>query len=88
MSNAEYTNEYFSIMDSLNGDIEGRRQAFEYMENSTAIVHHEVVAFSFVPRLYDRKTYDSLKHIAETTHRILSKVINRYIQDPGVPHSF
>ncbi len=83
MHNAEYTNEYFAIMDGLDGDIAGRRDAFAYLKGSTAIVHHRVVDFSFVPRLYDRKTYDTFKYIAETAHGILCKVIDRYLNDPA-----
>ena len=51
--NADYTREYFAIMESLQGDVPGRRAAYEYLQGSTAIVHHQVVAASFVPRLFD-----------------------------------
>lgn len=81
-TNAEYTREYFDIIDSLEGDIVGRRTAFDYMKNSTAIVHHETVAASFVPRLFNAETYRAMKETAETTHRILCKVIAQYLKDP------
>ena len=74
-SNADYTREYFQIIDELDGDIESRRAAFNYMQDSTAIVHHQVVASSFVPRLFNRKTYEVMKRTAETSHRILCKVL-------------
>ncbi|MEF2672819.1 MAG: carboxylate--amine ligase, partial [Adlercreutzia sp.] len=80
-SNADYTREYFQIIDELDGDIESRRAAFNYMQDSTAIVHHQVVASSFVPRLFNRKTYEVMKRTAETSHRILCKVIERYRED-------
>ena len=80
-SNADYTREYFQIIDELDGDIESRRAAFNYMQDSTAIVHHQVVASSFVPRLFNRKTYEVMKRTAETSHRILCKVIERYRAD-------
>ena len=51
LSNNAYTQEYFDIMESLGGDIESRRAAYDYMKNSTAIVHHQVISTSFVPRL-------------------------------------
>ena len=38
--NADYTREYFAIMESLQGDVPGRRAAYEYLQGSTAIVHH------------------------------------------------
>lgn len=86
--NAALTDEYFAIAESLNGDIPGRRAARAYMLESTAIVHHRVVASSFVPRLYDRRTYDAMKHVVETTHRILCKVIDRYLSDESYREVF
>lgn len=79
--NSAYTDEYFSIIDELDGDIGSRRAAFAYMMDSTAIVHHQVVACSFVPRLFDQSTYDIMKRTAETTHNILCKVMERYLED-------
>ena len=54
--NADYTREYFAIMESLQGDVPGRRAAYQYLQGSTAIVHHQVVTASFVPRLFDAAT--------------------------------
>lgn len=81
-SNADYTREYFDIIDDLGGDVEGRKAALSYMESSTAIVHHRVVACSFVPRLFNDETYCAFKRTAETMHRILIKVMQRYLDDP------
>ena len=81
-TNADYTREYFDIMESLGGDVESRRAAYDYMQASTAIVHHQVVDSTFVPRLFGRKTYAVMKETAETAHRILCKVIQRYLDDP------
>ena len=82
LSNNAYTQEYFDIMESLGGDIESRRAAYDYMKNSTAIVHHQVISTSFVPRLYDRRTREMMRTTVETTHRILCKVIEHYLEDP------
>lgn len=82
LSNNAYTQEYFDIMESLDGDIESRRTAYDYMKNSTAIVHHQVISTSFVPRLYDRRTREIMRTTVETTHRILCKVIEHYLKDP------
>lgn len=82
-TNADYTNEYLQIIDDLDGDIEGRRAAFSFMQDSTAIVHHQVVACSFLPRLFNQRSYDTMKATAETAHRILCKVIQRYLDDPA-----
>ena len=81
-SNAELTEEYFACAEELGGDIAGRRSAYEYMKNSTAIVHEKVVASSFIPRLYNDESWDALRSIAETTHRILCKVIEHYRETP------
>ena len=48
LSNNAYTQEYFDIMESLGGDIESRRAAYDYMKNSTAIVHHQVISTSTI----------------------------------------
>ena len=77
-TNADYTREYFSILESLHGDVEGRRAARAYMQASTAICHHEVVESTFVPRLFGQRTYDVMKRTAEMAHRILVKVIEHY----------
>ncbi len=82
-SNADYTCEYLEIMESLGGDASGRRAAHSYMRQSTAIVHHRVVDCSYLPRLFNQKSYDTMKHAAETAHRILVKVIERYLEDPA-----
>lgn len=80
--NADYTHEYFEIMTQLDGDIKGRRAARDYMQHATAIVHHQVVESSFVPRLYDRQTFETMDQVATTAHRILCKVMDRYLSDP------
>ena len=87
-TNADYTHEYFHIMDELGGDIAGRRAAYDYMQHSTAIVHHQVVACSFIPRLFNKKTYEVMKDTAETAHRILCKVIEHYLDDPAYRRAF
>ncbi len=87
-TNADYTSEYFDIINELDGDIPSRRASFEYMLGSTAIVHHQVVASSFVPRLFNQETYDVMKRTAEMTHRILAKVMQRYLDDAGYRRLF
>lgn len=80
--NKALTEEYFACAEALDGDIAGRRTALSYMENSTAIVHHQVVASSFIPRLFDNESWEAFRTISETTHRILVKVIEHYLSDP------
>lgn len=82
-SNAALTEDYFAIAEALDGDIAGRRAAYSYMQNSTAIVHEKVVASSFIPRLFNDESWETFKTVAETTHRILCKVIEHYLAEPG-----
>lgn len=81
-TNTDYTSEYLATVNDLEGDVESRREALSYMESSTAIVHHEVVACSFLPRLFNAETYTTFKRTAETMHRILVRVMQRYLDDP------
>ncbi len=81
-TNTELTQEYFDIITRLEGDIEGRQRAAEYMARSTAIVHDKHVACSFIPRLFNDRTYRAMKECAETAHRILCKVMQHYLDDP------
>ena len=82
-TNAQLTDEYLQTIIDLNGDIEGRKLAAEYMENSTAIVHHQHVACSYLPRLFNRETYRIMKDVSETAYRILCKVIQHYLENPS-----
>lgn len=81
--NAAYADEYLAIVDELGGCAAERIAARGYMEHSTAIYHGVVVDSSFVPRFYDRATYDHFKYIAETSHRILVKVMREYLENPA-----
>lgn len=83
MQDRALTQEYFDIIASLHGDIPGRKAAQAYMQDSTAIVHHQVVACSFVPRLYNNDIWNTFSAIAQTTHGILCKVIQHYLDDPA-----
>lgn len=78
---SRYTDEYFDILDELDGDIESRRKSFEYMMDSTAIVHHRVVASSFIPRLFGKDAYLAMKRTSETAYKILCKVMQHYLDD-------
>lgn len=86
--NAEYTREYLDIITKLNGDIEGRKCAHAYMENSTALVHYIQAESSFVPRLFDHTTYEKMKFLAETAHSVCEKVMRRYLDDPSYRERF
>lgn len=87
-SDTALTQEYFDILNSLDGDIPGRKEAFAYMEQSTAIVHHQVVACSFIPRLFNQEVYNVMKNSAEMAHAVLCKVMQRYFDDPSYRELF
>lgn len=81
--NLEYTREYLDIIDKLDGDIPGRRAAQSYMAHSSAIVHGDHVASSYVPRFFDQATLDRFTYLAETTYSMTAKVMQRYLEDPA-----
>ena len=81
ISDAMLTQEYFDTMNSLDGDLAGKRSARAYMDQSSAIVHHRVVGASFIPRLYNDEVWERFRFISETIHTILCKVIERYRND-------
>lgn len=86
--NAAYTEAYLDTMADLDGDAEGRLAARAYLEQSTAVVHDEVVASAFVPRLFGRTTHDAFERIATTMHAVLCKVMARYGEDPAYRRLF
>ena len=86
--NAQYTREWLDIMENLDGDIAGRAAAHAYMETSTALVHYIHAESSFLPRLFDHETYNKMKWLAETAHRVCEKVMRRYLDDPSYRELF
>ena len=87
-TNAQLTDEYLKFMSETDAAGEGRRAAREYMNQSTAIYHHEVVDSSYVPRLFNKETYERFASIAETTYSILSKVMREYLENPEYRHVY
>lgn len=87
-SDDQLTQEYFDTMNALDGDLAGRRAAQDYMDHSSAIVHHRVVGSSFIPRLYNDEVWERFRFVAETTHTILVKVIERYRNDENYRQLF
>ncbi len=78
----EAIKEYTEI---INSDLKQNKADFEkqieYIKNSTAKYHGRVVRTLAVPKIFDSETVADFKNIAETTHRILTKVINQYLID-------
>ena len=86
--NAVFTDEYLSIIESLDGCADERLATRAHMEQSSALYRGTVVDSAFVPRLYDRATYNRFKYIAETTHTILAKVMQEYLDNPAYRSCF
>ena len=78
----ELTDEYLDLIQSdINKSKESYNEAIKYIENSTAIYHGEHIRFPYVPKLYTTEVIDYFKYVAMTTHTILCKIINKYIED-------
>lgn len=88
ISDEQLTREYFDTIEALGGDETGKERARAYMASSSAIVHDRVVGATFIPRLYNTEVWERFRHIAEMTHTILCKVIERYREDPAYRQIF
>ena len=78
----ELTDEYLDLIKSdINKSKESYNESIKYIENSTAIYHGEHIRFPYVPKLYTTEVIDYFKYVAMTTHTILCKIINKYIED-------
>lgn len=81
----DYTNEIYA-------DIKANKEDFEkqinYIKNSTAKYHGRVVRTLAIPKVFDAVTVADFKRIAETTHSILTKIINRYLTNEDFRQHF
>lgn len=80
--------EYIDIIRELDGDVEGRKAALDYIEKSDVWVHGQPAPFPYVPYLFNA---DDRKYIfgqCEMIHRILCKVIRKYLDDPSYREIF
>lgn len=53
----------------------------DYIKNSTAKYHGRVVRTLAVPKVFDKKTVENFKNIANMTYTILTKIIARYLEN-------
>ncbi len=74
--------EYLDIIRRLNGDAAGRAASAEYVKNSDCYVYGFPAPFSFVPTFYTAEELRFMEETVEMTHRILSKAIRHYVEDP------
>lgn len=75
--------EYRVIVEELAGDDEGRVFESRALQNSTARYHNEIVCTGYVPMLLPPRRDAAYRHTVETLHGILSKIIDRYLDDPS-----
>lgn len=75
--------EYIQIAEELGGDVAGRERARAFIEASDATFHGQPLEFSFVPYLLNADDRAFLAEQCTTAHRILCKVIDRYLEDPS-----
>ena len=80
--------EYIQGIRELGGDLEGRRRALAAIEESDVWVHGQPAPFPFVPYLLGPDDRARLSEVCHTAHRILCKVIARYLEDPGYREMF
>ncbi len=76
----------------INNDFAANKADFqrqiEYIKNSTAKYHGRVVRTLAIPKIFDSKTVDEFKLIAETTHKILTKVIDEFLKNKSFRKHF
>ena len=80
--------EYIQIVQDLQGDIAGRKRALEATDNSDAIVHGMTLAYPYVPYLLNTDDRTFLAEECRMAHRILCKVIARYLDDESYRELF
>ena len=79
----EERREWIKIVENLDGDFPGRKSALAAIEASDAWVHGAPVAFSYVPNLFNAKDMEFLQDTCTMTHTILTKVIDKFLEDPS-----
>lgn len=73
--------EYLSILKGLNGDLQGREKALNYLLDTDVDAHGEPLNFSYIPYLVDKEFNDKLEYIVSITHSILTKIIAGYLKN-------
>ncbi len=73
--------EYIQIIKDLNGDVNGRKAALDFIENSDIWVHGKPAPFPYVPNFFNSQDLEYLENVCKITHAILCKVITHYLED-------
>ncbi len=80
--------EFNEICRSLDGDLESRRKADEWLATTDALYHGGPVSWAFTPKIFTRAEIDALADIAHTMSRIMEKVTRRFLEDPSFRAEF
>lgn len=73
--------EYIQIIKNLNGDLDGRKAALEFIKDSDIWVHGKPAPFPYVPNFFNKNDLAFLDEVCTTIHSILCKVITHYLED-------
>lgn len=77
----EYRREYLDVLSGLEGDLAGRKAALGYIADSDIWAYGKPAPFSHVPNLVGPADVEFFRSVCATTHRILTKVIRRFLDD-------
>ncbi len=80
--------EYIDVVLSLDGDVEGRENALQLIADSDIKAYGAPVEFSYIPYTFSVEDVAFLEEVCTTTHRILSKVIKHFLDDPSYRELF
>ncbi len=84
----QYRDEYLAAFEACGGDAEGRGKALVAIEASDVRAYGAPVPYAYIPHLFGPDDVAFLEDVSCTTHRILSKVIARYVADPDYRRIF
>lgn len=84
----EERREYIAQICALDGDVEGRDRALEFIADSDVYVHGKPAPFPYVPYLFNEADRAFIAEQIEIMHRILCKMIARYLEDESYRELF
>lgn len=84
----QYREEYLAAFEERGGDVEGRGRALALIKGSDVRAYGEPVPYSYIPHLFGPDDVAFLEGVSRMTHAILSKMIARYVEDPGYRRVF
>ncbi len=86
--NTHFTCEYLNLVAEDSHDEADRQLAWARMGEGTAFYHGKPNAFSYVPRIFGKDTREFFANLAQTTHSIMTKVLDAYAHDQEIRKLF